>query len=108
MVSVFENSQTNSSGILSCLGSAVPVGSDLGACVIRGVYAEGSGRTMICAPRQIGTQLKTMPTPHGLAMLSGLLSAFLTFGLNPAIDEICRKHLGVVTPTSDVITGLHR
>ena len=40
-------------------------------------------------------------------MLSGLLSLFVTFGLDETIDGICRDHLGVVQPKDPVLAGSH-
>lgn len=71
----------------------LPFGSDL-------------GRLLQLDLRNLGAWLNADSGASPLPSLRGLLSTFLTFGINPAIDDICTTHLGICPPDFPVAIGL--
>lgn len=63
------------------------------------------GRLLQLDLRQLGRWLHS-ETESPLAALRGLLSVFLTFGINPAIDETCTSALGITPPAGPAAVGL--
>jgi hypothetical protein len=70
-----------------------PLGSDL-------------GRLLQLDIRYLGQWLHAQNAESPLPALRGLLSVFLTFGINPAIDEMCTSSLGITPPAQPVAIGL--
>lgn len=64
------------------------------------------GRLLQLDLRQLGPWLDAHHDDDPLPVCRGLLSVFLTFGLNPGIDEVCQSHLGIVPPKQAVAVGL--
>lgn len=50
-------------------------------------------------PAKVFTEIKALPTAHGLNVARGLLAIVLPFGLNEGIDQVCSDKLSI--PTSD-------
>lgn len=71
----------------------LPFGSDL-------------GRLLQLDLRELGKWISADSDTSRLPALRGLLSAFLTFGINPDIDEICTNRLGITPPRFPVAIGL--
>lgn len=71
-----------------------PLGSDL-------------GRLLQLDLRELGRWLHAERDDQSpLSALRGLLSVFLTFGINPAIDEVCTNNLTITPPSSPVAVGI--
>lgn len=64
------------------------------------------GRLLQLDLRELGKWLSADKDSSTLPALRGLLSAFLTFGINAAIDEVCTTHLGITRPAFPVAIGL--
>lgn len=62
------------------------------------------GRLLQLDLRKLGQTHSGSASP--LPALRGLLSVFLTFGVNPAIDEVCTSNLGVTPPRAPAAVGL--
>jgi hypothetical protein len=46
-------------------------------------------------PAKLFSEVKSLPTAQGLDVVRGMLAAFLPFGLNDSIDQVCTNKLGV-------------
>ncbi|WOO76901.1 WD repeat-containing protein 7 [Vanrija pseudolonga] len=62
------------------------------------------GRLLQLDLRKLGETHSGSASP--LPALRGLLSVFLTFGVNPAIDEVCTSNLGITPPRAPAAVGL--
>lgn len=74
-----------------------------------GPTTQGSdmGRLLQLDLRQLGRWLHNETKGSSpLPTLRGLLSVFLTFGINPAIDEVCTTDLGIKPPANPAAIGL--
>lgn len=55
--------------------------------------------------RELGRWLQSQTSASPLPVLRGLLSSFITFGINPAIDEVCTINLGITPPSKPLAVG---
>ncbi|GMK53714.1 hypothetical protein CspeluHIS016_0103000 [Cutaneotrichosporon spelunceum] len=63
------------------------------------------GRLLQLDLRALGKWLRRRSFESSLPTLRGLLSSFLTFGINPAIDEVCTTNLGITPPSKPIAVG---
>jgi hypothetical protein len=63
------------------------------------------GRLLQLDLRALGRWLSSRSDESPLPALRGLLSSFLTFGINPAIDEVCTHNLGITPPSKPIAVG---
>lgn len=63
------------------------------------------GRLLQLDLRELGRWLSARTSNSPLPALRGLLSSFLTFGINPAIDEVCTHNLGITPPSKPLAVG---
>ncbi|BEJ14047.1 hypothetical protein CspHIS471_0312210 [Cutaneotrichosporon sp. HIS471] len=63
------------------------------------------GRLLQLDLRVLGQWLGSRSSESPLPALRGLLSSFLTFGINPAIDEVCIDNLGITPPSKPIAVG---
>lgn len=90
------------------LGTPTPV-DDHALTQVTGQTPKGSsdlGRLLQLDLRQLGCWLHRLGGDSPLPSLRGLLSVFLTFGINPSIDEVCTSNLGIAPASSPAAIGL--
>lgn len=80
-------------GPLTKVNGPTPLGSNL-------------GRLLQLDLRQLAGWLNTHSDVDPLEVCRGLLSVFLTFGINTGIDEVCESKLGVKPPKQAIAVGL--